>query len=366
MFTRWWMGDSKFLRRRAQLIILAIAIISLSALSGCSLLPEEDVEEVLPTITPPKLSEKPTYLVKLETIEKKVQGVGKLMSMQEEMLFFTASGSAAATSLRVKEIFAQAGDFVNAGDLLVELDVTDKIRELRRAKLEFRKDELNMIEILRQAEKYEPDQLEQYKIDFELKKTALTEMEEMIESARLTAPFSGNVVSIYVKRGDTVQPYAPVVMVSNLEQLTVAAKFSAESLRDISLGMEAIVNINSAGSHQGIVDQLPIKLDNNQNNGNPSAQPSDTIDQYVVVQLDKWPEGGTRGTPLSVSVITNRKVDALVIPPVALRIYNGRNYVQVVDNQGNKSEVDVEVGMQTSTQVEIVRGLVVGQKVVGR
>ncbi|MDU2242948.1 MAG: efflux transporter periplasmic adaptor subunit, partial [Paenibacillus sp.] len=41
-------------------------------------------------------------------------------------------------------------------------------------------------------------------------------------------------------------------------------------------------------------------------------------------------------------------------------------YVQVVEEDGTKREADVEVGMQTSTDVEIVKGLTPGQKVVGR
>jgi macrolide-specific efflux system membrane fusion protein len=67
-----------------------------------------------------------------------------------------------------------------------------------------------------------------------------------------------------------------------------------------------------------------------------------------------------------VSIITQKKDKAILIPLAALRTYSGRNYVQVVDNQGNKKEVDVELGQQTATDVEIVKGLTPGQKVVGR
>jgi macrolide-specific efflux system membrane fusion protein len=64
--------------------------------------------------------------------------------------------------------------------------------------------------------------------------------------------------------------------------------------------------------------------------------------------------------------VTNKKENATVIPSAALRTYAGRNYVQVVDPNGIKSEVDVEVGQQTSTLVEIIKGLSPGQKVVGK
>lgn len=68
---------------------------------------------------------------------------------------------------------------------------------------------------------------------------------------------------------------------------------------------------------------------------------------------------------LSVTVVTNKIKDALVIPPSALRTIGSRTYVQVVDENG-KREVDVEVGVQRPTEIQIIAGLEPGQKVVGR
>jgi macrolide-specific efflux system membrane fusion protein len=54
------------------------------------------------------------------------------------------------------------------------------------------------------------------------------------------------------------------------------------------------------------------------------------------------------------------------IPVAALRTQGARNFVLVVDGDGNKREVDVEVGLTTATAVEIISGLTKGQKVVGK
>lgn len=359
MSMRWWTEGSRRPSQSARKLCTALLGVTMFV-SGCSLLPPEDVEEVLPIITPPKLSEKPTYEVRLDTMETRVQGIGRLMSLKEEELFFTNSAGAGGGSFRLKEVYVETGQKVEAGDVIAELDVSEKERELRRAKLQFRQEELNMIQILRKQDDYEPEELEQLKIDFELKRTQIVELEETIADARLRAPFTGTIVSLTVKRGDMIQAYAPLGVIADLSQLAVAAEFSRENLKNVAVGMEAIVNINAAGTHRGKVDRLPTATtSNNQNN-------QDSIDKYLLVELDAWPEGVTRGTPLSVVVITDRKENAVVIPPAALRSYNGRSYVQVVDNEGNKAEVDVEVGMQTSTQVEIVKGLEPGQKVVGR
>jgi macrolide-specific efflux system membrane fusion protein len=364
---RWLTGDSKRPNRSARIALALFLGAALALTSGCSLLPKEAEEEVLPTITPPKLSEKPTYDVRVEKMEQKVQGIGKIMSLNEENLFFTPTGEAGGGSFRIKEVYVKSGDTVEAGAVVAELDVADKQRELRRAKLEFRQEELKMIEILRKADEYEPEELEQLKVDFELKRTTLVELEETIANAKLTAPFDGSIVSLKVKAGDTVQAYQPVAVLADLSELVVAADFSADDLNDVAPGMDAVVAISAAGDHKGKVDRLPTAEEDENGGGNPNGEPEeDSVDKYLLVELETWPADVARGTPLSVTVITDRIDQAVVIPPAALRSYNGRSYVQVVDAEGNKAEVDVEVGMQTSTQVQILKGLEPGQKVVGR
>jgi macrolide-specific efflux system membrane fusion protein len=69
---------------------------------------------------------------------------------------------------------------------------------------------------------------------------------------------------------------------------------------------------------------------------------------------------------LSATIITESKANAVQIPLAALRTQGARNFVLVVDSAGNKREVDVEVGLTTATEVEIVKGLTPGQKVVGK
>ncbi|TVY09666.1 efflux RND transporter periplasmic adaptor subunit [Paenibacillus cremeus] len=341
---------------------------SLLVSSGCSLLPKEEVEETLPAITPPKLSKKPEYVVKTDTLETKVRGSGKLMATVEEDLYFTDEANR-----RIKNVAVKSGDKVEKGQLIAELDVTELESQVKQKRLQTRKDELDMIDKLRKADEMSADQLEQAKIDFELKREELNKLESTIAGAKLTAPFTGTIVSVYLQKGDTAKAYDAVATIADLAQLTVAATLSADDLKKVAVGMDAVIDINAAGQHKGKVLQLPNPRTTNTNggaNGSGAAggqqkQP-DSIDNYLIVQLDPFPPGLNRGTPLSVSIITQRKEKAITIPLAALRSYAGRNYVQIVDDQGNKREVDVEIGQQTSTDVEIVKGLTPGQKVVGR
>ncbi|WP_409341205.1 efflux RND transporter periplasmic adaptor subunit [Paenibacillus sp. MBLB4367] len=368
MYSKWWTENSSSTKFKGKRMLVGIVCIALLASTGCSLLPKEAEEEALPTISPPKLSQKPTYVVKTDTLETKVRGAGKMMAVNEEDIFFTQDGK------RIKEIYVKSGDAVQKGQPIAELDVSDMERDLRQKRLQIQKEEIAMIEKLRGATEKTAEQLEQDRLDFELKRQELVKLEEDIAKAKITAPLSGTIVSVSMKKGDMSKAYESVSVIADLSELVVAATISAEDLKKVAVGMEVTVDINAAGSHKGKVKQLPSgKTQNNNNNGGfypgdggGGQKPKDSIDNYLVVQLDKVPDNVVRGTPLSVAVIIQRKENAVVIPLAALRSITGRNYVQVIDDKGSKREVDVEIGQQTPTDVEIVKGLTPGQKVVGR
>ncbi|WP_239626822.1 efflux RND transporter periplasmic adaptor subunit [Paenibacillus sp. H1-7] len=367
MSSKWWMGNSLIHKRNAKPLLIACMAVVLALSSGCSLLPKEAEEETLPVVNPPKLSKKPEYVVKTDTLETKVRGSGRLMGTKEEDLYFTDDNNR-----RIKNILVKTGDKVEQGQVIAELDVSEQESQLKQKRLQTRRDELTMIETLRKADEMSAEDLEKAKIDFELKREELQKLEETIAKAKLTAPYSGTIVSVYLKKGDTAKAYDAVATIADLTQLAVVASLNQEDLKKVAVGMDVVVDINTAGQHKGKVLQLPNpKPDDNNGNGglggqNGNQKQPDSIDNYLVVQLDPFPQGVNRGTQLSVSVIIQRKENAVMIPLSTLRTYSGRNYVQVVDEQGNKKEVDVEIGQQTATDVEIVKGLAPGQKVVGR
>lgn len=359
MFTRWLTANSPMHSWTRRIGTIGLSVIMAASIVGCGLLPAEDKEEQLPTIAPPKLSQKPVYDVTTDTLITKVRGIGALRSEQQEQLFFVDEGK------RVKSVHVKAGDHVVEGQVLAALDVADMERDLRQRKLRFRSNELAMIQTLRTADEMEPEAFEQAKIDFELARTELVDLEEKIAGARILAPFTGTIVSVNIAKGEAVGAYKPIITIADLNELVVTATISKEDLKNVAPGMDAVVTINAIGDFNGKVSQLPAPATTNQNE-DPYAPKKETLDQFLQVDIGPLPKDVSLGTPLSVIVITNKKENATVIPSAALRTYAGRNYVQVVDQDGTKREVDVEVGQQTSTLVEIIKGLSPGQKVVGK
>ncbi|BFH12921.1 efflux RND transporter periplasmic adaptor subunit [Paenibacillus melissococcoides] len=361
MFMKWSTEDSSPRRgrkwRRAALALMCGMLLFTSA---CSLLPDEEEEEVLPTITPPSVSKKPEYEVVRKDMIVPVSMTGKLMSDQEDILFFTLDNKP------IKDIYVKNGDSVKKGQVIAELDVDDLKKDLRQKRLQLRAEEVKMKETLRKKDEMDPVEFEEAQILFEQKQQELADLQTDIDKATLTAPFTGTIVSLTAKKGAMSKKYDPVAIVADTTRLTVAAQPSKDDLKKITPGMEAEVSINSVeGVIKGKVKALPLPSNDNNGGGQGEQPEQDRIDKYMTIEVEKLPKGVTRGTMLSVTVVTNKIKDALVIPPSALRTIGSRTYVQVVDENG-KREVDVEVGVQRPTEIQIIAGLEPGQKVVGR
>lgn len=368
MFMRWLTAGSSpksaqhrsFRWKKGLLLVLSITMLLTTA---CSILPKEEEEEVLPPITPPTISQKPEYEVTKATLETKVSANGKLMSQQEENLYFTLDGK------RIKDVLVKNGDSVKAGQTLAVLDVEDMQKDLRSKRLQLRKEEMQMKETLRNKDEMDPIQFEEAQILFEERRQEIADLENDIAKAKLASPYSGTIVSLTMKKGDSTKAYETVAIVADTSRLAIAVEMSKDDLKRIALDMEAAVSINNVDKKlKGKVKTLPNPTtENNNGNGQQPGQNNqqDSIDKYVLIQVDELPQGLKRGTPLNAQIIIQRKKDAVVIPTAALRTIGSRTYVQVVDENG-KREVDVEVGQQTPTQIEILQGLEPGQKVVGR
>lgn len=365
MFIKWWtenlLTKKVNIFRRLGILSLCFTVV---ITAGCGLLPKEDEEEVLPVITPPTISKKPEYTVTTETLKKTATAVGKLMSQREEPLYFTDG------DLHIKAIHVKAGDKVSKGAALIELDTEALQKDLRKAELDFRQQELDMKAKLRQKEEMDEIEFEKATIVFEEQRQALVDLQKKIDNGVLRAPFAGTIVSLKAEKGASVKAYDSLGVISDTSSLVVAASFSKDDLAKLSVGMTATVDINAAGSFTGKVKVMPsatTSTDNNPNNGGGNTAPQkDSLDQYLIVGLDKMPKDMERGRQLGVTIVTEIRENATVIPISALRSIGSRNYVQVIEDDGSKREVDVEVGMQTSTSLEIVKGLTPGQKVVGR
>lgn len=83
----------------------------------------------------------------------------------------------------------------------------------------------------------------------------------------------------------------------------------------------------------------------------------------AVIKLDTEVEGIFSNMTASASIMTQMKDDVLLVPVSSVQTQNGQSTVRVMKN-GKVEIVNVETGLSSSTQVEIVSGLSEGETVI--
>ena len=99
-----WLTENSF--KRAAAVLSARRLYSQAAARCCQ---RKMPRKKLPEITPPQISKKPEYEVTTTTLENKVSSVGKIISLQEETMYFTIGDK------RLKELNVRIGQKVTRG-----------------------------------------------------------------------------------------------------------------------------------------------------------------------------------------------------------------------------------------------------------
>lgn len=326
--------------------LAAAAVLLSSSLSGCYFFPKE--EEVLapPLIEPPKIIYD-TIDVKKGTIERKIMGSGSFMSVSQENLNFKFRSG------YLKALNVKLGDKIKKGKVVAELD-TDKLsNEIKAANITLRKVQIDYKALL---EKTDPpatqSEKDKMKLDVDLAKLRVQDLQLELNKAKLTSPISGQVVYIdEVSPGDNVSAFRTIVTVADPTKLQLVYK--SENTSDFNVGMTVDVKFDDK-DYKGKIVMTP---------GTAPLDINPDLKKAVFIKVDKLPSGVEIGETANITFTLEKKEDVIVLPRNVVKNFMGRFYVQVLDND-IKYERDVQIGIQTPTEVEIVKGLTEGEKVI--
>jgi HlyD family secretion protein len=191
--------------------------------------------------------------------------------------------------------------------------------------------------------------------ELERARTQVVRLEQDLEAARLRAPFSGRVASVLVQPGDILDSGRPAIIIASAGDPILVATLPAAGSRStsaqVSTGQKAAVAIDSGDGTQ--LQGSVIDLAEAQNG-----------DRLAKIQVD-WSLGGPAavGQTAIVRINVQEKQNALLIPKGALQTVGTRKYVETLD-AGFRKAIDVEVGIMTAADVEILGGIQEGQAVI--
>ncbi|OZB91393.1 efflux transporter periplasmic adaptor subunit [Paenibacillus sp. XY044] len=329
---------------------IAALLTALMLLSGCSLLPVEP-ETLQPPLVEPAKEQFNLVQASRGKIQTFLKGTAYFVSAQSEALSFKDMGG------RLKSIPVTVDQEVKAGDLLAELETGDLDFQVRLQQLNVERAQL-LYKQARDAGAGAVD-LRLKEIDLERERMSLQEMKAKLGQSRLYAPVSGTVTFVEkLNAGDNVNAYQAIVTVSDPSkvQLTYVAADSKD-LNPVKAGMP--VSLKYKGKdYKGKVLQAPSDL--------PAAADSSKAEKNgvtIFMSMDNAPGAVKVGDSAELTIELQKRDNAIIVPRSAIRSYMGRSYVQIAEGERRK-EVDIEIGLTTPTEVEIVKGLEEGQKVI--
>ena len=194
----------------------------------------------------------------------------------------------------------------------------------------------------------------------QLARVSLRALEEQLALSQIKAPFDGVVVFARGREGESVIAFTPVITLANPKVLQVAVEPSLVELAKIKPQQEATIVFGDFPSEpaRGRVVALATPV---------AASGVLSTSGQRTVRLDfERPQGRTPqlGSLASVTIVTESRDNTVILPSSAIRTFGTRRFVRVMTPGGRREDVDVEVGVSTDAETEIVKGLQEGQKVV--
>ncbi|HEU5315636.1 MAG TPA: efflux RND transporter periplasmic adaptor subunit [Chloroflexota bacterium] len=194
--------------------------------------------------------------------------------------------------------------------------------------------------------------LEQLRRGLEQVRLDVANYESQTGDVKIVAPFAGRITRVAARPGDTVNAFMPLFNVSSLEGLVVKADIPDSDLARITPGMKADLTMDAYPNQTlvGTIEALPEQVVGSQ------GQAPDRSTRVGV----QWPgPGAEMGMLARVQITLQIKPDVLMVPNGAVRVVGKRKFVEYMDGDIKRSR-NVETGIQTDSDVEIVSGVTEG------
>ena len=169
------------------------------------------------------------------------------------------------------------------------------------------------------------------------------------------APSRGTVTALLTVAGAPVDPFVPVATVADLDRLAVNVDLSEFDVARVRPGLRAVVSVDALGG-KSFPGRVAFA-------GLTGTNASGVVTFPVRVDIAHAP-GLRPGMNVSVRIIVARRLHVVEVPLEAVsRDEEDRPFVNVVGTTGETSLRKVTLGLASNKNVEIVKGLRVGERV---
>lgn len=324
----------------AVLCILAAGVLT----SSCNFLPTEEEELAPPLMQPAKIEYK-TEPVVLGTLVQQIRMTGTFTAESTKALSFENLGG------RLKAMNVRLGEAVKAGDLLVELDSGSIEYQIKMQEIEIEKGNLTISQL--KASKADKYSMKRAQLDLEQQEMQLAELQRQMDATRILSPIDGEIIYITsTSIGEYINAYEIVCKVADTSSLVLVTR--SDKSGELPIGAKVSVEYLKQ-EYTGEIVANPSTLFND---------PDENLRKSAIIRLDSGvPAKASLGTDARLVYVQERRENVIVLPRTQINLMSGRRYVNVLED-GIRVEKDVEVGLTTDTEAEIIKGLAVGDLVI--
>ena len=323
------------------------------------------------------------FTPKKEDIQKTTIITGKIEPRNEVNIKPQISGI-------ITELYKEAGDYVNAGDVIAKVKVVPEMGQLSSAEMRVRLAEINLKQAQTDFQREEnlfnqklvsADEFDKIKVALDQAKHEKLAADDALQVVRdgfsksnakasstlIRSTISGVILDIPVKVGysviqvNTMNEGTTIATVANMNNLIFRGNIDETEVGQLVNGMNMKITIGALQD---------LKFDAALEYVSPKAVESNGANQFEIKAAVKLTEGGKirSGYSANAEIVLAKADKVLSIPESAIEFSGDSTFVYVVKEEGKSKTYErkqVETGLSDGVDIEIKKGITAKDKVRG-
>lgn len=291
-----------------------------------------------------------SYEVQMRDLSRRIQVSAPVEPLRSIRL-------AARTDGILDSVLVEAGDRVEAGQLLAQIDVSEQRAELARAEAALREAEATFERLgrLRNSDYIDEASFVTAQSELDVARSDVELWRTRVSFGRIVAPVDGYIIDRMVEPGAAIGRLAAAFELANLDELVARIGVSELDVSDIEIGDEVPIRIDA-------LDEQP-PLDGTVRRIFPAA---DGVSRLVTVEIvlpDAYALGVRPGFLARADLLVDYKQGVLAVPAGSVGM-GDPSYVMVIDESNQLVRRAVSTGIIRGDWREIVGGLEPGDRIV--
>lgn len=333
-------GELNKMKLQILRLFLIPSVMLLLAVSGCG-------GDERPAKSMDQIQQEEGIPVQVETVENKPfekyqNYFGKLAGIKEATKGAPFGG-------RIAQINYIVGDYVEAGQVVVEFPIDEPGSMYEQAKVTYENSErmYERTKVLLKAGETSQVNFDNIEAQYLVNKRNFENAKQL---TFIEAPFNGIIVDIKVNVGDNVNKDAPLFTIAQLHKMRVKIWITEKEINQIKKGLP-VEMLFGGKTYKGWVVDKSLALD-------PAKQAF-----YAEVEFDNSNRELKSGVTVEVKVLIYKNPAAIIIPRNIVMSDDGGQYV-FVNKDGMAEKRYIKNGQESGVNYEISSGLQFGDKLV--